>query len=278
MAYFESEALKQLTKEVNALYPNRDKSSDGWIGDASHQARPSDHNPDWTNGGIVRAHDYDEDFVAGLTAVGEAMPFVNAIITDPRVAYVIYEGRIWQNPAVFKRGGWLPYSGVNAHRHHVHVSIRRGAQWDRDGKSWNLATKVLGKPDYSPPANPVKTESQEDEMPDLIYRATSSEGPIFSGWSYLQAHDGSLRALSALEYEARQYAYRQATGKDLPVVQWAGKDLANLAIANGLWEFTGTIQTGPQGLTGRLIGRNAPYDPGSTYGTDKRAFPPVRVP
>jgi len=142
MAYFLSPALVQLRAEINALWPGRDRASDGWIGDAAHGARKSDHNPDYSSGGIVRAIDIDEDLVAGLTHVGEAMPLVDQIIRDPRVAYAIYEGQIWQNPAVFSRGGWLPYHGANAHRHHIHVSVRHGSAWDRASRAWGLVRSL----------------------------------------------------------------------------------------------------------------------------------------
>lgn len=133
MAGFLSPALAQLRAEVNRLWPHRDKTSDGWIGDASHAARPSDHNPDYSDGGIVRAIDIDEDLVAGLTAAGEAMPLVNQIIRDVRTRYVIYEGRIWT-----RENGWRPYSGVNAHRHHIHVSVRSVENYDRDARPWGI--------------------------------------------------------------------------------------------------------------------------------------------
>jgi hypothetical protein len=280
VTYFLSPALVTLRAEINSLWPHRDKTSDGWIGDASHAARPSDHNPDWGDGGIVRATDTDEDLGTGLATVGAAMPLVNAIIRDPRVAYVIYEGRIWQNPAVFAVGGWRAYTGVNAHRHHVHVSVRRGARWDRDGRTWNLAAAVASQlggtgaipaaPDLAPPTPIVP---QEPDMPELIFKATSSAGVIESGWSYIQQADGTLRALTSQEHQARLYAHKAATGRDYPVVSWAGTDLHGLAIACGLWEYTGSRATGPIGLTGRLIGRNAPYSPGSTYGTSDREYP-----
>lgn len=138
MAYFLSPALVRLRTEINALWPHRDKTSDGWIGDASHKARPSDHNPDWSDGGIVRAIDIDEDLTVGLGEVGAAMPLVNAILRDPRVRYVIYEGRIWN----VDTQRWSPYSGPNAHRHHVHVSVRKTGSYDRDASPWNLAATI----------------------------------------------------------------------------------------------------------------------------------------
>jgi hypothetical protein len=137
VAYFLSPALARLRAEINTLWPHRDKTSDGWIGDASHAARPSDHNPDWSDGGIVRAVDIDEDLVAGLTAAGEAMPLVNQILRDARTRYVIYEGRIWT-----RENGWQPYSGVNAHRHHVHVSVRSVGNYDRDASSWGITRSL----------------------------------------------------------------------------------------------------------------------------------------
>ena len=35
-----------LRDQVNKRFPKRKKDSDGWIGDAAHQDRESDHNPD----------------------------------------------------------------------------------------------------------------------------------------------------------------------------------------------------------------------------------------
>ncbi len=210
--YALSPALARLRAEVNALWPHRDRTSDGWIGDASHQARPSDHNPDWSAGGIVRALDIDEDLVAGLTAAGEALPLVEQIIRDPRTAYVIYEGRIWQNPAALRQGGWRPYTGVNAHRQHVHVSVRRGATWDRDGRAWGL-TRALSNaggatgsvPDFDLPG-PVRPIEEDDMTPDQarkldeVYRFIA----VLAG-TQQPGHDGELRlvqriaALDALE-------------------------------------------------------------------------------
>src|SRR5262249_36859977 len=50
-----AKSLITLIDEVDAKYPDRDRSNDGTIGDTSHQARRSDHNPD--SEGVVRALD-----------------------------------------------------------------------------------------------------------------------------------------------------------------------------------------------------------------------------
>jgi hypothetical protein len=52
-------AALTLRDQVNARWPDRDKASDGTIGDAEHQGRPSDHNPDAD--GWVHALDLDAD-------------------------------------------------------------------------------------------------------------------------------------------------------------------------------------------------------------------------
>ena len=52
-------AGQQLREQIDDVFPDRDRTSDGWIGDVRHAARKSDHNP--TNEGIVRAIDIDAD-------------------------------------------------------------------------------------------------------------------------------------------------------------------------------------------------------------------------
>jgi len=152
MSYYLAPALVALRAQINATYPGRDRTSDGWIGDTSHAARKSDHNPDWAAGGIVRAIDVDED---GIPAAS----LVSAIIADPRVAYVIYEGRIWENPSAFPgRGYWRPYSGINPHNHHFHVSVRRGGLWDASTRPWSLhagPTIPVGNPVLTPAPLPT---------------------------------------------------------------------------------------------------------------------------
>lgn len=130
MAYFLSPALARLRLEVNTLWPNRSKVSDGWIGDTSHAARKSDHNPDYSAGGIVRAIDVTN---SGINVDA----FIAAVIRDPRTRYVISRGRIWTRDR-----GWHTYYGSNGHYAHVHVSVRSVSEYDLQLHSWGLATSV----------------------------------------------------------------------------------------------------------------------------------------
>lgn len=155
MTYFLSPALATLRDQIQDRWPHRDRASDGWIGDPSHQARPSDHNPDYAAGGIVRAIDVDEDLVIGMTAVGEAQPLADALVQDLRTRYVIYEGRISYGAHVTGvQRGWLPYSGPNAHRHHIHISVRDVGTHDRDARPWAL-----------PGTTRTPTDPEDDDMP-----------------------------------------------------------------------------------------------------------------
>ena len=135
-------SLDVLLAELNALYPHRDKTSDGSIGDASHAQTNSKHNPG--PDGIVEARDFDEGIAAGESPL---WPFVNHLLVLARTnahpamgpgAHMIYEGRIWSDVR-----GWVerPYTGVNAHQHHAHVAVADGPGKDST-QSWGLAAAL----------------------------------------------------------------------------------------------------------------------------------------
>jgi hypothetical protein len=96
-------AGQQLRLQVDDSYPDRDKSSDGWIGNLAHSLNPSDHNPD--SAGIVRAIDIDRDLSG--KAKPDLMPYLADQIRlaakrgDKRISYVIFAGRIASS-----RMGW----------------------------------------------------------------------------------------------------------------------------------------------------------------------------
>jgi len=137
MSYYLAPSLVQLRKEVNSRWPNRSTRSDGWIGDAAHSARKSDHNPDYSAGGVVRALD--------ITASGIDVDLLLKHTTnDSRVAYVIYNRRIYQHST-----GWKPYYGSNPHTSHVHVSIAHTRTAERDTKLWFGSAAKSSKPKTS---------------------------------------------------------------------------------------------------------------------------------
>jgi hypothetical protein len=72
-----------LRDQVDAKFINRDKSSDGWIGNSEHAARASFHNPD--KRGWVFALDIDENFGVGKWRNGgTAKRFANELIAYSR--------------------------------------------------------------------------------------------------------------------------------------------------------------------------------------------------
>lgn len=136
-------ALTRLRADFNTLAPDRDKGSDGWIGDEAHKQRISGHNPDETGGGEyedadskdeVRAIDVDKDLrVPGLTM----LMCINKILATPndlrRLKYIIFNRVIWS-----ASDGWRPryYGGDNPHNEHAHFSGH--PSWDEDDRPWSI--------------------------------------------------------------------------------------------------------------------------------------------
>lgn len=109
-------SLATFRATINEQFPNRDKSSDGWIGDAAHAKRKSEHNPDAK--GCVHAIDVDiDDGDAGRDLRREIL---SACIGHKAVWYVISNGIIYS-----RTHGWKArkYTGDNPHTAHVHISI-----------------------------------------------------------------------------------------------------------------------------------------------------------
>lgn len=133
MAYI-APSLARLRSQTSATFPKRKTASDGWIGDAAHQAGVSDHNPDPTTG-VVRALD--------LTATAaEAKKITASATADSRVAYVIYDRRIWTSSK-----GWQSYSGDNPHTNHVHISLRHDKAAEDSNTDWkNLEMALMCSP------------------------------------------------------------------------------------------------------------------------------------
>lgn len=126
MAYHLAPALDVLRAEINARWPRRDKASDGWIGDAAHQASKSDHNPNSRRS--VNALDVDKDGI-------DVAAVIAAVQRHPSTHYWIFNRQIADRDDNWRRRA---YTGSNPHDKHLHVSIRQTAAAEQDRRPWGL--------------------------------------------------------------------------------------------------------------------------------------------
>jgi hypothetical protein len=129
-------AGQQLREQFDDAFPDRDRTSDGWIADARHiAAGTSDHIPDKSNA-VVRACDFDRD-VSGKPKP-DLMPDIADQLrqlakTDKRIKYLIFDAKICSAKSAWR---WRTYSGINQHRHHLHISFT--SKGDEDGSFFNV--------------------------------------------------------------------------------------------------------------------------------------------
>ncbi len=122
-----------LRDQINRAFPNRDRRSDGTIGDSSHSARKSDHNPDAK--GWVRAIDIDanlsDDPKAAYILANQLRVLARR---DRRFSYIIFNRRITSRRTLWR---WVRYRGINPHEKHIHVSFTK--KGDANGNKFKLA-------------------------------------------------------------------------------------------------------------------------------------------
>lgn len=139
--------LVQLRTDVDEMCPDRDRTSDGWIGDPAHQANVSDHNDDEIGRVPIRDADLKHevhalDLDADLRTPGLTMEMVVQHViarcrsgAERRLRYVIYNRRIWETS-----NGWRQrtYVGGNPHTQHAHFSASYDTLLEANTTSWRL--------------------------------------------------------------------------------------------------------------------------------------------
>jgi hypothetical protein len=201
--------LVSLRNEFNELSPDRDKASDGSIGDTGHAASSSDHNPDETgNTPYEDADSTDEvhaiDVDDNLRKAGVSMQSrVDIIVTrhregrDNRLQNVIYNRRIWS-----ASWGWTArsYTGKNAHTEHAHFSARYTTAQENDTRPWGLLE-----------------EGDEVSQADVIAALNSDAGKAAI---YAAVNGDKVQAYNTNGDSLAQVA-RPASGTDNGLMTWA---------------------------------------------------------
>lgn len=134
-------ASTSLLAEIDYVGPDRDRRSDGTIGDRAHADSPSDHNPDETGntGGAEDSDSIDEVHARDVDTSGPWAPgwsaarIVGILVALCRslypsrkhpLRYIIFDGYIYGEKDGFKK---REYNGDDPHTGHFHASFRYGA-------------------------------------------------------------------------------------------------------------------------------------------------------
>jgi Putative peptidoglycan binding domain len=139
-------ALEDLRGEINARWPNRDKKSDGGIGDKHHcppggreNWKKSQHCPNPS--GVVCARDFDSDGIPAAWLAEHVRKL--GLGGDKRLAntgYVIYNRRIASAQYAWV---WRVYRGLDPHTSHVHVTVSTSPTGYDVRGSWGVRTTTV---------------------------------------------------------------------------------------------------------------------------------------
>ena len=132
-----SPAAIAVLRQATALWPKRKKLSDGLLPSLAHQKQNpnSDHN---TGLAVDLTHDPANNVDCAV--------IFEKLKEDERVDYLIFSGKIWSKAKA--KSGNRPYTGINPHHKHLHISIRTDKANDTSPWFWwvnqpNVINQVL---------------------------------------------------------------------------------------------------------------------------------------
>lgn len=190
--------LRDQTKAAHPAMPNP-----GFIGDADHASRDSDHNP-WIDDpagdkNVVSAGDWYNKGGLDSSDLAEALRRSR----DPRLKYVISDGRIFRaydkvvDGRLVKAWTWARYKGPNPHTGHCHVSVVATKSLYDSTRPWALtaATPPKGYDDVISP-------EQMTDLKNYIDASTNASARRWALWIAryeLQTEDEKKRAAAAYD-------------------------------------------------------------------------------
>jgi hypothetical protein len=265
MGWVLTKGMQNLRGQVDGVFPDRDKTSDGTIGDQAHSSGTSGHNPDLTGSAEykdgdsldeVRAWDMDSDLrFTGVTA----QMVVDHIRKLPNVSsvlrYMIYNRKIYE-----ASNGWAArdYTGASPHTEHIHYSGAYSQSADSDTTFDYRLNELTGGDDMF---LPKKGDSGE---PVKYWQYILNDLGFSVG-----AVDGDYGSKTEAAVNASRAAYGE--GPHTMITGWhAFKMQCDLAIENAAGKPGPAGPQGPAGAQGPAGPPGPKGDPGtggSTSGT-----------
>jgi hypothetical protein len=192
MAWVTTPASKSLFAEFNEAFPDRDKGSDGTVGDLAHQESVSDHNPDETgntggksdadNINEVHAADVDDDLRRSGWTMERCVQLILARCrsgVEKRLDYIIFNRRIWR-----RSNGWVQeeYTGSNPHDKHAHFSFRYGSGSGTSNpenitSGWGILAAIEAEDDMTTKAEFIEWMN-DPQVQQALGRATLNGGEM----------------------------------------------------------------------------------------------------
>lgn len=209
-----TKGMNHLLDQINAVGPDRDKASDGSIGDPAHQNESaSSHNPDstgaaeWKDGDSkneVRARDVDNSgpWLPGVTAekiVQHLVQLGRSGNLETRIRYIIYNRRIW---SASNNWSTQTYSGASPHTEHIHFTGAFSQASDEDSPYYDYRLEELM-------ADVEISDASVDKIIIAMGNTIKNQASVLAGamkavtWQY-----GDGVALAGLAYPSKSALYQ----------------------------------------------------------------------
>lgn len=164
-------AVAALCDQVEAAFPTG-HYTDGTVASRSHDSinPTSDHRPfPFTGSGVVTAVDVGEPNEGEGSILAEAL----RVARDPRLKYLIHEGRMFSSYSNSSRLAWAwgPYSGPNLHSDHVHMSV-----WQTAGPgAWAITLGDVADHSHTPMPSELPREWADETWDVWVQRSGTDD-------------------------------------------------------------------------------------------------------